>query len=159
MSELVSKLAMTPERAKLCKGLLDHRRALRSLGIVSAIQWIDGSFCENIEVTRGRPPADIDVVTLLARPATHKNDSAWGALVSANLQVFNSVQTKAAFGCEAFFVDLSLSGDLVISQITYWFGLFTHQRVTHLWKGLLQIPLVSDDDAANLQLASILPSP
>ena len=30
----------------------------------------------------------------------------------------------------------------------YWYGLFSHQRETFLWKGLLRIELMSDDEQA-----------
>jgi hypothetical protein len=159
MSEIVTTLATSPERAKLCKGLLDYRKALRDLGVVKGIQWIDGSFCENVEMTRGRPPGDIDIVTLLERPPAHQADLAWIALVNSNLLLFQSAKAKSLYGCEAFFIDLNRPVDRIVSQITYWFGLFTHQKVTHLWKGILQVPLISDDAAAELQVNNILTPP
>jgi hypothetical protein len=164
MSEIVTNLASSQERAKLCKGLLEHRKALRGLGVVNAIQWIDGSFCEDVEHTRGRAPGDIDIVTLLTRPAGHSDNVAWSALVNSNLPIFESSQAKLKYGCEVFFIDLNGPGDYTISQITYWFGLFTHQKVTQLWKGILQVPLTSDDAVAeirvnNLLLTAMLPSP
>jgi len=156
MTEIVRALATTPERVKLCRGMLDHRKALRGLGVVQAVQWINGSFCENVEQTRGRPPGDIDVVTLLARPADHVDNAAWAALVTSNLQIFDSAQAKTNFGCEAFFIDLNGPPEQTISQITYWFGLFTHQKVTQLWKGILQVPIASDDALADLQVTQML---
>ncbi|MCF5221032.1 hypothetical protein GIW34_22655, partial [Pseudomonas syringae] len=33
------------------------------MGIVSGIQWLNGSFMENVEMLEGRPPNDMDVVT------------------------------------------------------------------------------------------------
>ena len=38
----------------------------------------------------------------------------------------------------------------LIDQTKYWFGLFSHQRDTFLWKGMLEIPLTDDTDVAAL---------
>jgi hypothetical protein len=153
--EVVSQLGRTPERIALCRGLLKLRKELRSIGIDQGVQWLDGSFCEDVETTRARPPADIDVVTLLVRPNSHKDDSSWKGFVTANAHLFDSAQAKSHFGCDAYFIDLHSPADFTIAQITYWFGLFTHQRVTHLWKGILQIPLESDDAVAEQLLNSL----
>jgi hypothetical protein len=148
MVEVVELLATTPARVELCRGLLRLRRGLREIGIDQGVQWLNGSFCEDVEVTRGRPPNDIDLVTLLARPDKCTEDAAWKGLVAANLHLFDSRITKSQFRCDAYFIDLHNRADFTVSQITYWFGLFTHQRVTHLWKGILQVPLQSDDEIA-----------
>jgi hypothetical protein len=153
--EVVTQLGGSPERISLCRGLLKLRKELRILGIDQGVQWLNGSFCEDVETTRARPPADIDIVTLLVRPTSHKDDLGWKALITANIHLFDSVQAKANFGCDAYFIDLHNPADFTISQITYWFGLFTHQRVTHLWKGILQVPLESDDAVAEQFLNSI----
>jgi hypothetical protein len=46
------------------------------------------------------------------------------------------------------FVDLDKKSEFVVEDTRYWFGLFSHQRVTSLWKGMLKISLHSDDDKA-----------
>jgi hypothetical protein len=148
MSEIATTLATTPERAKLCKGLLELRKELRALGLIIGTQWIDGSFCEDTESLHGRPPGDVDVVTLLVRPPPLQTAAAWSVLVAGNLDIFDAPRAKAKYGCEAYFIDVGFAAHFIIPQITYWFGLFTHQRVSHMWKGMLQVPLVSDDDVA-----------
>lgn len=152
MTEIAKVLATSPERVKLCKGLLAHRRALRDLGVTTGVQWIDGSFCENVEAALGRAPGDIDVVTLMRRPPAHESGPAWQSLVTQNLRVFDRVATKHHYSCDAFFVDLHQPTAAIVQQVTYWFGLFTHQKATRLWKGILQVPIVSDDDAADALL-------
>jgi hypothetical protein len=156
MGEIAISLATSPERAKLLEGLLEQRKALRNLGVIDAIQWIDGSFCEDVERTRGRPPGDIDLVTLLLRPAAHQTDAEWAALIGSNLSIFNSQLSKAKYHCDSYFIDLSLPLPLTLSQVTYWFGLFTHQRTTALWKGILQVPLLSDDVLADAHVKNAL---
>lgn len=53
------------ERRELLKGLLEFRSELHRIGLVDGIQWLDGSFIENVEEIEGRHPKDIDVVTFL----------------------------------------------------------------------------------------------
>lgn len=147
-SEIAAHFCTSAQRVKLFKGLLGLRGELLALGINTGFQWIDGSFCENVEAIRGRPPGDIDVVTLLQRPAVVNNDADWIAFCRSNQRVFNRNSTKVVFGCDAFYIDAGFPALLVAEQVTYWFGLFTHQRVTNMWKGILQLPLASDDAAA-----------
>jgi hypothetical protein len=68
ISELVSRFGISRARCELLEGLLDLRPSLQRIDITQGIQWIDGSFVENVEAARSRPPADIDVVTIAARP-------------------------------------------------------------------------------------------
>jgi hypothetical protein len=148
MSEVAIHLCTSAPRVKLFKGLLQLRAELRALGIEFANQWLDGSFCEDVETTRRKPPGDIDVLTLLIRPKSAQDDASWAALWAANQHVFDSKQAKANFGCEAFYVDAGYPAWFVADQVTYWFGLFTHQRISYLWKGMLQVSLASDDAEA-----------
>jgi len=69
--------------------------------------------------------------------------------VNQNLDVFHPDQAKANFRCDARFVDLRLGAYDVVSQARYWFGLFSHQRVTAIWKGMLEVDLLQNDVDAN----------
>lgn len=144
MLEMAVKFCTTAHRAQLFRGLLSYRQALLSLGLTGA-QWLDGSFCEDIERNQGRPPSDIDVVTLLVRPPALFSLTAWAAAITSNAAVFDRTQAKTTFHCDPFFVDIGLPAALVFGQLTYYFGLFTHQRVSYLWNGLVQVPLPGDD--------------
>ena len=146
MTTIVSRFGTTQERVNILEGLLKYRQALAAAGITNGIQWLDGSFVENVEQNRSRAPIDIDVVTLASRPVLH--GVSWSEFVHANRHLFDPTQTKQAFKCDAYYIDLSLSPDWVVQQTCYWFGLFTHQRETFLWKGMLSVPLLSDDDDA-----------
>jgi hypothetical protein len=109
-------------------------------------QWIDGSFLEDAERNRGRPPADIDVVTFAALPpGMHPR-----AFRERYADLIYSRLTKSRFQCDAYFVDLGTGSrrpELLVAQTRYWYGLFSHQRASYLWKGMLQVDLVSDDEA------------
>jgi len=150
MKEIAEALGTSADRAAILRGFIALRAKLLALGIQDGYQWCAGSFCEDIEKLEGRSPGDIDVVTFFVRPA-HVNDSvAWAAFVAANADVFDAAQTKAAYRCDAYFVDASTPLPRVITQVTYWHGLFGHRRSSHMWKGMLRVPLVSDDaDALN----------
>lgn len=152
ITELASKFASTPERVAILKGLLDFRGKMRNAGIDQGFQWIDGSFLEDCERNRGRPPKDVDLVTFARRPHQHQIDADWQAFVTANQDLFDRKEVKATYSCDAFYVDLFLPPEAVVSRSRYWFGLFSHQRSTYLWKGLIEVPLVDDDAAARALL-------
>ncbi len=62
---------------------------------------------------------------------------------------------KRQFKLDFFPVDLNGSAYGVVQQTRYWFGLFSHRRDDYLWKGMLEVPLMStaDDDEAQLMLS------
>jgi len=133
------------------------RQRLHSLGINIGYQWCAGSFCEDIERLESRNPRDIDVVTFFMRPPHLQGASDWLAFVEANRSVFDAQQTKENYQCDAYFVDASTFMPRVIDQVTYWHGLFGHRRTSHMWKGMLRLPLVSDDADALVHLDRVWP--
>lgn len=56
MTALVKRFATSAERIEILLVLIAYRTELRSLGFLDGFQWIDGSFVEQIEITRNRPP-------------------------------------------------------------------------------------------------------
>jgi hypothetical protein len=148
MSEFVRQFATSPARSAILSRLLAYRKAVRGLGIVNGFQWLDGSFVEDVEAGRGRPPSDIDLVTFARRPITHKSVAAWMALWGRHGSLFDPKRAKNLYSCDAYFVDLDTPQEWVVAQTSYWFGLFTHQKFTDLWKGMVCVPLQSDDVAA-----------
>lgn len=146
ISEFVLRYARSEQRIAMLKGLLAYREKLRSLGIVNGFQWVDGSFVENIEQTQNRPPNDVDIVTFANRPT--ENDETWRKMVSQNLETFNLDLSKEKYICDAYFVDLNTCPIHIVKSTKYWFGLFSHQRESCLWKGMIEISMVCDDDKA-----------
>jgi hypothetical protein len=146
MSELVSRFGTSGDRCALLEGLLDLRLALQRIGITEGIQLIDGSFVEDVEVTRLRPPADIDVVTIAARPVSDR--LSWAQMITANQDVFDSDAARGRFGCDHYFLDTQKRPDLLVADAIYFSNLFSHQRTTSLWKGMIDVPLRSDDTHA-----------
>lgn len=155
MSELVSRFATSAERAKILGGLLALRAHLRSAGFSDGFQWIDGSFVENCELSKGRPPGDIDVVTLIFRPFG-ADEAGWDQMLHTHSEtLFNAGWTKEQFLCDTYYVDLNSDPRAVAEQAAYWFGLFSHQRETFRWKGLVQLDFISDDSVAEAALAAL----
>lgn len=156
MSQLVQRFATSAERAQLLRGLKSYRDAIREVGITQGLQWIDGSFVEACETVRGRPPGDVDVVSAFHRPAPHARRDAWLQFIDAHrTTLFDREHCKNTYSCDTYYVDLDVQPHLVFEQTAYWFGLFSHQRDTFQWKGLVQLNLQCDDDAAMELLAEI----
>lgn len=146
ISEFVLRYAKSAERIAILKGLLEYRGKLRALGIVNGFQWVDGSFVEDIEQNKGRPPNDVDIVTFASRPT--KGDDNWREMVYQNSEIFIPSLSKEKYICDAYFVDLDTLPIHIVNSTKYWFGLFSHQRDSYLWKGMIEISIVCDDDIA-----------
>lgn len=144
--DLAKKFSTSEERISILKGLIEYRNALRSIGILSGFQWIDGSFVEDCERVRGRPPKDIDLITFSERPQAFSNIAQWRQFIYSRPDLFNPEDSKVKFFCDAYFVDLAINPIHIVSQTRYWFGLFSHQRDTFLWKGMLEIPITDNDE-------------
>ena len=152
--ELVDRFLTSNQRGRLLFGLMNFRAALRAAGVIDAMQWIDGSFTENVE-SRGLEPGDVDVVTFLYRPKAVRDDANWGQFVATHQGGFlNRAANKAAYACDTMFVDMNVLPHLIVEQAAYWNGLFSHQRRTFQWKGMLCVGLGPNDDGALAKLAA-----
>jgi hypothetical protein len=152
MTELVSSMGTTPDRRILIKGLLGYRALLMRLGYTTGVQFVDGSFAENVETREGRPPNDIDVFSFLERPQHYRNDPALWALsgfAEWQNEVANRALNKSRFAIDAYAIAFDqANGLMVITTTIYWYSLFAHKKVTHDWKGFLRVSLNAADDAA-----------
>lgn len=156
MSEFVQRFASTPERAALLRNFKSYRDAIRDIGIIRGIQWIDGSFVEACEALKSRAPDDIDVVSAFHRPENQVERAAWQEFFQTHRPtLFDRQYCKNTYSCDAYYVDLDIPSQLIVEQTAYWFGVFSHQRVTFQWKGLVQLNLQCDDDEAMELLAEI----
>ena len=144
MTEIVARFGASIERFAILSGLLDYRAALAGIGITKGFQWIDGSFVEQCEVLRQRPPGDVDIVTFAYRPFTPD----WSLFVSQHAELFDPFLSKIQFKCDAYYVDLDKPSNWIVEDSAYFNGLFSHQRDTLQWKGMISIDLNSDDAAA-----------
>ncbi len=141
VGELIHRFATSDARRSILDGFLRFRAELREIGMFDAVQWVDGGFLDR----KPTEPADIDVVTLFSKPG----DWAPGHLAEltrARPHLFEPEAAKERFHVDAYYVDLDLEPKGVLRRVTYFFGLFSHQRVTRAWRGLLQVPLPSPDN-------------
>ncbi|MCP3065779.1 hypothetical protein LXT21_44135 [Myxococcus sp. K38C18041901] len=146
--EVIQRFATSDRRVEILLGLVAYREAIRGIGIVDGFQWLTGSFVEQIP----REPGDVDVVTFFHVPP--------GLDSTAARPLFDSRCAKAQYHCDAYPVPLSYPPGpnapshtqavvSLVDQTTYWYGLFSHRRITSAWKGFVQLPLTSGEkDAA-----------
>lgn len=147
LARIAGKICGSDPRKEIFRGLLAYRQALSGIGLQVGFQWLAGSFLEDIESLEARAPNDIDVVTFFHRPAAVADSLLWQPFFASNIALFHPGLVKAAFKCDAFFVDMNTASFNVVSLTRYWFGLFSHRR-DGLWKGMLEVPLpVTIDDA------------
>jgi hypothetical protein len=78
-------------------------------------------------------------------PANTTSETVAARIIERRLGVPAS---KEAYRCDAYFVWYPAPIDIFTRQIVYWYGLFSHRRLSFEWKGLLQIPLDRQHDAA-----------
>ena len=144
-SEIISRFATSPQRIKILKGWLNYRDALLKAGIQGGFQWINGSFVEDCEKLRTRPPADIDVITFAEFT---KGVAGELELLQKHIDLIDIKKLKANYHCDGYIVALHKDGATLIERAAYWYGLFSHQRTTAIWKGLLRVDILSDDAVA-----------
>jgi hypothetical protein len=153
LTDVVLRYATTPDRCKILDGFLRFREALDLGGLRQGVQWLDGSFVENIETIEGRPPRDIDVVTFyyLSHGITQQE------LLNAMPELFDHAQVKTEYGVDAYFVQINaVQPELLIEETIYWYSLWSHRR-DDLWKGYLEVDLAPRNDAvARANLAAML---
>jgi len=154
LDDVVLRFSETAERRAILYGFLGYRSSLHAIGLTDGVQWLDGSFVEQIESgTRRRPPADVDVVTFFRLPQGRTQ----AELVESASDLFPSdavgrLALKDRFQVDAYSVHLGQSSNRLLELATYWSGVWGHQRDTFAWKGFLQIDLAPTDDEMARQL-------
>jgi hypothetical protein len=161
MSELVAALGTTPARQNLLFGLLEYRMLLGSFGYTNGIQFIDGSFVENVETREARDPGDIDIFSFMMLPAQyHGNVPLWQSTGFPQWtgEIVNQGLNKLRYRLDTYGIVVDHGGPQGLMDATiYWYSLFSHKKVTHDWKGFVRIPMNPADDQA--ALASIVSGP
>jgi hypothetical protein len=148
MLEVVERFGISAERRVILAGLLQMRSDMRRAG-VEGFQWLDGSFCQDIEAQEDRPPGDIDVVSYGRPPAGFVETSPPQAWLRATT-------AKPAYHVDHYLVNLNQRGEVLVESARYWTGLFSHTRM-QIWKGMLRVELTAaDDDQAAIDALSEL---
>lgn len=132
--ELCHRFATTKERTDLLKYLLSFRARMDALNINHGIQWVNGSFCEDIESSESRSPRDIDVVT-------YYNGTVITPAILTSFPEFSSpTLSKTNFFLDHYPVDFTHDPFVTINMTRYWIQLFCHKR-NLIWKGILELSL------------------
>ena len=147
MPELARVFGTTSHRRQLLRNLIAYRTLLAGAGYVSGIQFIDGSFVENIEAFGQREPSDIDVFSVLSVPLRYLTDPhAWQTIGYPfwRTEIIDRVRNKQRFKLDTYAVLLEerqAQPTNLVRDIIYWYGLFSHQRDTFAWKGFAALTL------------------
>lgn len=152
MLTFCQRFGSTADRCAVLRGLLDLRDAFFGAGLADGYQWIDGSFVEDVERIRGRPPADIDVVTFAALG----DAAAQRALAARSPKLFDRAHIKATFHVDHYYVqtDSGLLTEPFARRVAYWYSMWGHQRDTERWKGFVSVSLQSNDNLARMWLSA-----
>jgi hypothetical protein len=143
LTDYVLRFGDTSERRTIIEGFLRYRAALHAAGLVQGFQWLDGSFLEHTELTDGRAPNDLDVVTFYHLPSgvtQRRLATSLGALLDPDL-------AKATYRIDGYLVGLGMEPERLVQHSVYWYSVWSHRR-SQLWKGFVQVALVGTEDAA-----------
>ncbi|MFT3857675.1 MAG: hypothetical protein QM742_09320 [Aquabacterium sp.] len=152
-TELTHRFGTSPARQSLLTGLFRYRQELRTLGFTDGFQWLDGSFVEDVESAFRRAPGDIDLVTFARTPEGWSRQQV-EALILQRPDLFNSRLARAEYGCDGYFLRLDGAPERLVRRTAYYLSLFSHRRSDNVWKGLLHLPLQSDDELALARLTT-----
>lgn len=150
MTEIVGFFATTDRRRRLLNNLIAYRTLLASGGFVEGLQFVDGSFVEDVERTSSREPGDIDIFSMLVLPSRFAQDhAAWRAtgLPFWQGEIADRAKNKSRFELDTYAEVYPMRRPDEIRTIIYWYSLFSHQRSTMAWKGFVAVPLDAADDA------------
>jgi hypothetical protein len=138
VEELVRRFVTSVARLRVLEGFVAFRSRLHALGLTEGFQWIGGGFLE----LRAHEPKDIDVVTFYRKPSEWLTPGAEERAVRGAPEVFTTAGAKAAFACDAYFVDLAHPS--AVRWIVHWCGVHSHQMESRAWKGFLEVPLAPE---------------
>lgn len=138
--EVCERFATSPERVEILSGFLAFRQQLNNYGLTNGFQWLDGSFLEDVETREGRPPKDLDIVTVY-----------WGYDIDfqqelvINLPEFADIDlAKLNYHLDHYPFDAGAAANITVDYARYWIQLFSHNRDA-IWKGMLKVSLNTPD--------------
>lgn len=141
---LCRHFATSKERIEILQGLISFRSQLFNFGLHAGIQWLDGSFLEDVESREGRPPRDIDVVTFY-----WNYDTQFQRNLVLNFPEFAKPGlAKVTYKVDHYAVDVTYNPANTVELTRYWTQLFSHNR-NGVWKGMLSLELNTQDEDEN----------
>ncbi|AYA02133.1 hypothetical protein BEN74_04120 [Acinetobacter sp. WCHAc010034] len=144
ISSVILRFATTPKRIQILKGFLEFRQNFYALGVIDGFQWVDGSFCQDIETIESRDPGDIDVVTFFYTP---QGVDLTAELIESITNLLNSEYTKPRFNVDAYGMQLGTTFTAsTVQTLSYWYSMWSHRKSDNMWKGFVQVPLSPTED-------------
>lgn len=139
IADVVARFGVSKHRRDVLRGLLRYREELRKEGF-EGFQWLDGGFLDR----KAEEPKDVDLITF------YRRKQGWSATTMVELADRRPElvdETFSTFMCDAYFIDLDDDDrEFLARYIAYWVGVFSHQRVTGVRRGLVQVALGPDED-------------
>ncbi|WP_442967092.1 DUF6932 family protein [Pseudomonas sp. URMO17WK12:I11] len=148
VSQVVERFSTSLERCMVLEGFLSHRAELHRIGITGGLQWLNGSFMENVELLEGRPPNDMDVVTF-----ADVSTAIQASLTPDDIRILtDNAWIKDNFKVDFYLTLLSDHPEALIELAAYWYSMWAHRR-SQQWKGFLSVSL---DPAFDQQASDLL---
>jgi hypothetical protein len=135
VAEVYGRFSTTDVRKAILTNWIAYRQDLRSIGIEHGFQWLAGSFVED----KPAPPKDLDLVVFVHRPVSHVTDQAFQTLLMSRPELFRRALVKQKYMLDVFIIDLGGTIDAAVLVSGYFLQLFSHQRDTFFWKGILRV--------------------
>lgn len=152
MLAFCQRFGTSADRRRILSGLLKLREELRGIGVTDGYQWLDGSFLEDVERLRGRPPGDIDVVTF----AVLGDAAAQRRTIQAGPHLFDTEACRLRFRVDHYVMYADrLLDEPYARWVAYWYSMWAHQRGSQRWKGFASVSLASNDAEARTWLVSM----
>lgn len=148
----INTFCTSVERYNILKGYISYRKRLHEVGIVSGMQWVNGSFTQNVEETEERAPNDIDIVSFIEYMSIERQKE----IIDKDRTLFsNQIAIKTQYKVDGYIMPIlgaSINLD-IIKKISYWYSMWSHRRGDDKWKGFIQVCLSEEETS---KAASIL---
>ena len=151
LPEFAYRFGQSAERRGLLSHFLRYRAVLQRAGLSSGLQWVNGSFVEDAERVRGRPPADVDVVSFVYLPAGVSESE----LHRSHRSIFDWDYIRREFSVDGYIVPMDLSAPetvlYALRNAVYWYSVWSHTR-DRQWKGYVELDLGPSGDSEAWQV-------
>ena len=140
LPNFVSRFGHSVKRRELLDGFLRYRALLKQAGLDVGFQWVNGSLVEDVERVRGRPPADVDVVSFIQLP-TGVTES---ELYQSHKNIIDGDLVVNQFSVDGYIVVMDMAHpdtiQYAIRNAVYWHSVWSHTRDSQ-WKGYVELDL------------------
>lgn len=145
--EVCKRFATNENRVDILERWLVFRKKMSDGGMTVGVQWVNGSFVEDIEMIDPNRPGDMDVTTFFWSFNPTNGPVFMGMLPEAS----NPSEVKRKYRLDHQFMDLDKGAEFALESIPFWSSLFSHTR-EGVRKGYLRVELNTPDIDLEAQL-------